>query len=162
MSVEGVCLFFPRKKYGFRLFKVHYVICVAQAPTNPYLDPPTRHLLFLYDMITTLNSHWFDRFCFSVMVNINNAAVVFWESERYETVTLRAFKDLRKEINHLDSAIILYSFISMPQKPLLSTSRIGATLTTANTCENHFSFTHFNLLEILIKKTPLMERVWLT
>ena len=29
-------------------------------------------------------------------------------------------------------------------------------------CENHFSFTHFNLLEILIKKTPLMDRVWLT
>ncbi|WZZ17899.1 hypothetical protein YC2023_110988 [Brassica napus] len=31
----------------------------------------------------------FDRFCFSVMVNRNNAAVVSWESERHKTVTLR-------------------------------------------------------------------------
>ena len=31
-----------------------------------------------------------DRFCFSVKVNINNVAVVSWESERYETVTLRS------------------------------------------------------------------------
>ncbi|WZY72767.1 hypothetical protein YC2023_005007 [Brassica napus] len=30
----------------------------------------------------------FDRFCFSVMVNRNNAAVVSWESERHKTVTL--------------------------------------------------------------------------
>ncbi|WZY93035.1 hypothetical protein YC2023_065364 [Brassica napus] len=36
----------------------------------------------------------FDRFCFSVMVNRNNAAVVSWESERHKTVTLRG------ELNH--------------------------------------------------------------
>ncbi|WZZ16423.1 hypothetical protein YC2023_109512 [Brassica napus] len=50
----------------------------------------------LYQMINcqTLNlrvhhRNRVDRFCFSVMVNRNNAAVVSSESERHETVTLR-------------------------------------------------------------------------
>ncbi|WZZ47194.1 hypothetical protein YC2023_043453 [Brassica napus] len=70
------------------------------------------HLLISFGTKTVHHRKRFDRFCFSVMVNRNNAAVVSWESERHATVTRLShygtFKDLRKEINHLDSAILLY------------------------------------------------------
>ncbi|WZZ07868.1 hypothetical protein YC2023_093789 [Brassica napus] len=48
-----------------------------------------RSLAKRYLFLRVHHRNRFDRFCFSVMVNRNNAAVVSWESERHKTVTLR-------------------------------------------------------------------------
>jgi len=56
-----------------------------QQQNHPLLE----YFFFFFLSLRVHHRNMVDWFCFSVMVNRNNAAVVSWESERHETVTLR-------------------------------------------------------------------------